>query len=230
MLDMSSFASVAFITALSVDRYMVITHPFSYTQEKVQRFFKISMVLLWVILGLAFISCAIIFYNRDWLEGIYCVIQVKGTTTLRFWFAVLLIPALGIPMLLVCTIYARLLILGRKHALRIRQQNPDPQPNNAAGSGRRGYKTFAAVTLCFALTSLPYMASVIHVQFILSDDMRGSSPALTILTVCKFIFNSHGWLNALVYVFMNRCFRQEAKKVLKGARRCMCRQQDHPEQ
>lgn len=150
VLGLTMFASIFFITCMSVDRYQAIVHPFQSQRRTLQRA-SVTALLVW---GLAALTSLPTFYFRDtqYLKGLDVTACVMAFPTEKYskWSAgtALMKNTLGflIPMAIIATCY----IWIRVHLMKARGLGKNKQKRD------RVLKVVAAVVVAFLICWLPF--------------------------------------------------------------------------
>ncbi|XP_042349110.1 type-2 angiotensin II receptor-like [Plectropomus leopardus] len=250
--NLNLYASIFFITCMSIDRYLAIVHPFRSQSARDPKLAKLTCILVWV---LACACSAPTLYLRDtyFLEGLgveACVIHYPDTTWYRtlVWMKISL--AFLLPLFVIsccyCAIGRHLLtdtwlvrMQNESQSCRIPDRPPTPCVSPSSNGGRhlegrgleRVLRTVAAVVMAFFISWFPFHC-VTFLDVLKSEGWLNSCGVdwtiqnLTPLTLCLGFSNSA--INPVLYCFIGNHFRGRLGGFCKGLYACLkARGEDH---
>lgn len=202
--------SMASLACVSVDRYVAITRPLSYTALVTPCRLRACIVLIWIYSALIFLPSFL-----GWGKPGYHGDVVKWCST--SWdtepvFTAFIVAALYAPAALtVCFTYAHIFRICRQHTRQISERRArfgpqEPEPGEPACPDKRYATVLFRITSVFYLLWLPYI-----IYFLLESARIYSHPAASFLTTWLAISNS--FCNCLIYSLSNSAFRKGLKRL-----------------
>ncbi|XP_009880106.1 PREDICTED: type-2 angiotensin II receptor [Charadrius vociferus] len=212
VLCLNMFASIFFITCMSVDRYHAIVHPIRSQRRTPQQAYFIALVL-W---GLACLSSLPTFYFRDTHDieslGVNACIMAFPHENYAKWSVAMafLKNALGffIPLPVITTCY----IWIRRHLLKAREFGKNKQKRDKV------LKLVAAVVVAFFVSWLPFhiltfLDALARMNVIDSCDVTGVIDIALPFAICMAFANS--CTNPLLYCFIGNQFQEKLHRLFK---------------
>ncbi|XP_057260835.1 type-2 angiotensin II receptor [Pezoporus wallicus] len=212
VLCLNMFASIFFITCMSVDRYHAIVHPMHSQRRTLQKAYFTALVV-W---GLACLSSLPTFYFRDThsIESLgvnACIMAFPQESYARWAVATAFLKnALGffIPLTVITTCYVRI----RKPLLRAREFGKNKQKRDKV------LKLVAAVVVAFLISWLPFhvltfLDALAHMSIISSCAVTGLIDTALPFGICMAFANS--CINPLLYCFIGNQFQEKLHRLFK---------------
>ncbi|NXP22023.1 AGTR2 protein, partial [Scytalopus superciliaris] len=212
VLCLNMFASIFFITCMSVDRYHAVVHPIHSQRRTLQQAYFIALAV-W---GLACLSSLPTFYFRDtyYIEnlGVKACIMAFPYENYEKWSVAtaFLKNALGffIPLTVITTCY----IWIRKHLLKAQEFGKSKQKRDKV------LKLVAAVVVAFLISWLPFhiltfLNALAHMNIINSCDVIGIIDTALPFGICMAFANS--CINPLLYCFIGNQFQEKLHHLFK---------------
>ncbi|NWU76069.1 AGTR2 protein, partial [Onychorhynchus coronatus] len=212
VLCLNMFASIFFITCMSVDRYHAIVHPIHSQRRTLQQAYFVAS-LVW---GLACLSSLPTFYFRDtyYIESLgvkACIMAFPYENYAKWSVATAFLKnALGffIPLTVITTCY----IWIRRHLLKAREFGKSKQKRDKV------LKLVAAVVVAFLISWLPFhiltfLNALAHMNIINSCDVIGIIDMALPFGICMAFANS--CINPLLYCFIGNQFQQKIHRLFK---------------
>ena len=186
--------SMLTITLIGVDRYLAIRLNLRYQEYVTDRRVIIALIVLWLI------SC------------LFCLIWLAGFSV----YTSSMIVLLGLSLLVLCAVYAKLYSVVRHHKIQIQCQSLAPQINGFERFRQRKLLKSTMTTLyvffTFLVCYLPFSVAMAV------NNIRALKQKQTIIafefTMTVMLFNSS--LNPLMYCFRLREFRVAVKKTYRS--------------
>ncbi|XP_069469918.1 type-2 angiotensin II receptor [Ambystoma mexicanum] len=205
LLCLNLFASIFFITCMSVDRYLAIVHPFR-SQRRTLHQANLVAVAVWGLAGLASLPT---FYFREiqFVEqlGVNACVMAFPNDTYAEWRAgtALFKNGLGfcVPMVVIASCY---LGIG-KHLIRSRR------PGKIKQNRDKVLRIFAAVILAFLTCWLPFhiltfLDALTRMDIIENCAVKYAVDAAMPFSICLGFANSS--INPLLYCFVGNQFQE----------------------
>ncbi|NXI75177.1 AGTR2 protein, partial [Rhipidura dahli] len=212
VLCLNMFASIFFITCMSVDRYHTIVHPIHSQRRTPQQAYFVALVV-W---GLACLSSLPTFYFRDiyYIESLEvnaCIMAFPYEDYAKWSVATAFLKnALGffIPLAVITTCY----ICIRKHLLKAQEFGKSRQKRDKV------LKLVAAVVMAFLISWLPFhvltfLNAFAHMNIINSCEVMGVIDMALPFGICMAFANS--CINPLLYCFIGNQFREKLHHLFK---------------
>ncbi|XP_044538879.1 type-2 angiotensin II receptor [Gracilinanus agilis] len=212
LLCLNMYASVFFITCMSIDRYQAVVYPFQ-SQRRTPWQMSFIVPLVW---GLACVSSLPTFYFRDTKPidhlGVNACIMAFPPEQYSQWSAgmAFMKNALGfvIPLVFIATCYAGI----RKHLMK------------ASGFGKnqlmrdRVLKMAAAVVLAFVICWLPFhvltfLDTLAWLHVITNCDVISAIDTAMPFGICMGFANS--CINPFLYCFVGNQFQERCRRLFK---------------
>ncbi|XP_030623236.1 probable G-protein coupled receptor 21 [Chanos chanos] len=213
--------SMASLACVSVDRYVAITRPLSYSTLVTPCRLRTCIALIWLYSTLIFLPSFFGWgkpgYHGDVVE--WCA-SSWGTQPL---FTTFIVVALYAPAALtVCFTYAHIFRICRQHTRQISERRArfgpqETETGEAACPDKRYATVLFRITSVFYLLWLPYI-----IYFLLESASIYRHPAASFLTTWLAISNS--FCNCLIYSLSNSAFRKGLKRLCSL---CLKRPNDH---
>uniref|UniRef100_A0A3B4BJJ8 G-protein coupled receptors family 1 profile domain-containing protein n=1 Tax=Periophthalmus magnuspinnatus TaxID=409849 RepID=A0A3B4BJJ8_9GOBI len=196
--------SMASLACVSVDRYIAITQPLTYSSLVSPFRMRCCIVLIWLYSALIFLPSFLGWgkpgYHGDVVE--WCAVKWKTSPAFTsFIVALLYAPA----TLTVCFTYANIFKICQQHTREISERHPQyQQPANYPD--KRYARVLFRITSVFYILWLPYI-----LYFLLESAGIYHHPAASFLTTWLAISNS--FCNCLIYSLSNSAFRKGLKRL-----------------
>ncbi|NXY10931.1 AGTR2 protein, partial [Pteruthius melanotis] len=218
VLCLNMFASIFFITCMSMDRYHAIVHPIStptpiHSQRRTPQQAYFVALVVW---GLACLSSLPTFYFRDTyyvesLEVNACIMAFPYENYAKWSVATAFLKnALGffIPLAVITTCY----IWIRRHLLKAQEFGKCRQKRDKV------LKLVAAVIMAFLVSWLPFhvltfLNALAHMNIINSCEMMGVIDTALPFGICMAFANS--CINPLLYCFIGNQFQEKLHHLFK---------------
>ncbi|KAG7322684.1 hypothetical protein KOW79_014030 [Hemibagrus wyckioides] len=217
-------ASIFTLLAISVDRYLAISAPLSYTTRLTPARATAAIVVIWITsLTVAFApihmgwnTADFNVQNRDWRmgnegdEGRTCRYEWNNNYVLLAAFCMYFFP-----LLVMCGMYHRIFSMAREQVRRIRAATPSITRSSTSlrGATLREHKatmTLAAVLGVFIVCWLPYI-----VFFTCMGLRRETEPPRVAHSVVLWLGYFNSALNPILYPALNRDFRHAYGHLLR---------------
>uniref|UniRef100_A0A7M4ECN9 Type-2 angiotensin II receptor n=1 Tax=Crocodylus porosus TaxID=8502 RepID=A0A7M4ECN9_CROPO len=209
VLSLNMFASIFFITCMSMDRYRAIVHPIRSQRRTLQQ----ASVIALVVWGLACLSSLPTFYFRDtyYIESLgvnACIMAFPNEN----WSAGMawMKNTLGflVPLVVIATCYIRI----RMHLLKAQGFEKNKQKRD------RVLKLVAAVVVAFMLCWLPFhiltfLDALVHMGVVDNCDVIRVIDTALPFGVCLGFANS--CINPLLYGFIGNQFQERLHHLFK---------------
>ncbi|XP_067892634.1 G-protein coupled receptor 52-like [Heterodontus francisci] len=213
--------SMACLACISIDRYLAITKPLSYSQLVTPCRLRICIILIWIY------SCAVFLpsffgwekpgYHGDIFEWCATSWETNAYFT-GFIVCLLYAPAAFI----VCFTYFHIFKICRQHTKEINERRArfPSQDMEAAESGPSPDRRYAMVL--FRITSVFYVLWLPYILYFLLESSRVlESPSLSFVTTWLAISNS--FCNCVIYSLSNSVFRLGLRRLSETVcSLCMC--------
>ncbi|KAL1129067.1 hypothetical protein AAG570_013599 [Ranatra chinensis] len=196
-------ASILNVTAIAVDRYMAIVHPFKYETFMTKRVVR-RMVLVACIHALLFSTVPA--YWNTWSQAEVCEL---GQVLPRYYMTAVLMPAFLVVWAAMIAIYARIWQEAVLQAEKLRRTNICQQC-------RPSFQVVMLVVGCFTVCWLPFLG-VACAQAAGYRDHISSTTYKAVL----FLALSSSAFNPIIYAWKNSEFKQAFKKIFR------CKTKDH---
>uniref|UniRef100_A0A3B5AF81 Angiotensin II receptor, type 2 n=1 Tax=Stegastes partitus TaxID=144197 RepID=A0A3B5AF81_9TELE len=199
--NLNLYASIFFITCMSMDRYLAIVYPLRSQSARYPRRARLTCILVWV-LACACSAPTLTLRDTYYIEGLgveACVIFYPDNTWYRTLTWMKIVVAFVLPLLVISCCYCA---IGR---------HLPPTP-------------MAAVVLAFFLCWFPFHC-VTFIDVLMSEGWLDSCWAtwtiqnLTPLTLCLGFSNSA--INPVLYCFIGNHFRGRLRGLCKGLSACL---------
>ncbi|NXN97678.1 AGTR2 protein, partial [Rhinopomastus cyanomelas] len=211
VLCLNMFASIFFITCMSVDRYHAIVHPI-HSQRTLQQAYFVAVVM-W---GLACLSSLPTFYFRDthYVESLgvnACIMAFPHENYAKWSVATAFLKnVLGffIPLTVITTCYVWI----RRHLLKAQKFGKNKQKMDKV------LKLVAAVVVAFLISWLPFhvltfLDALAHMNVINNCDVTGVIDTALPFSICMAFANS--CINPLLYCFIGNQFQEKLHRLFK---------------
>ncbi|NWR63100.1 AGTR2 protein, partial [Bucorvus abyssinicus] len=212
VLCLNMFASIFFITCMSVDRYRAIVHPIRSQRRTLQQAYFVALVM-W---GLACLSSLPTFYFRDthYIESLgvdACIMDFPHENYAKWSVATAFLKnALGffIPLTVITMCY----IWIRRHLLKAQEFGKNKQKMDKV------LKLVAAVVAAFLISWLPFhvltfLDALAHLNVINNCDVTGIIDTTLPFSICMAFANS--CINPLLYCFIGNQFQEKLHRLFK---------------
>ncbi|KAG8570097.1 hypothetical protein GDO81_014699 [Engystomops pustulosus] len=182
LLNINMSASVFFLTAMSVDRWVSVMWPFWAKIHRTQKLVRITAGIIWV---MSFIWIGLIFYFSVFYvhDDSYDIELIIDLTRLVVLFV--------IPFIIIFTSYVTIAFKLKKSKRPQRSQRP--------------YRIITAVILCFFICWFPYLLRPLIARCFISSD--GILRYLAFSSVFLILACLNSCINPIIYVFMANDFR-----------------------
>lgn len=219
-------SSVLTIMILSVDRYLAINHPMTFTTfSKDKKTIKIVISIIWIISFGTMVPLLIARKLDEFLLPIvgetlyFCKESWSDPWKRQLYDVILFLLMFVIPGLLITVSYSQ---IGRQ----LWTENRDLCRNDSkvgkelaerVMTGRRRVaRMLVFVAILFGVCWMPYHLLTLYIDF--EVDIKNSY-ALEALPFTILLGHSNSAINPVIYCFMNKSFRKNTLKVLKCRKR-----------
>ncbi|KAL7846344.1 hypothetical protein SRHO_G00213240 [Serrasalmus rhombeus] len=214
--------SIFSILAISIDRYLAISGPLSYSKRvtplrvaaAIGAIWAVSMTVAFAPIHLGWNTVDFSVQNADWEMGDE---GEEGRTCRYEWNNnYVLLDAFGtffLPLLVMCGLYHRIFLVARVQARRIRAATPSFIRSASLVATAREHKatvTLAAVLGAFIICWLPFF-----IYFICMGLRREMDPPHLTHSVVLWLGYFNSALNPILYPALNRDFRQAYGQLLR---------------
>ncbi len=218
-------ASVLTITALSLDRYVVIRHPVRSRSISTTGHAKKALCVIWLVSATIMIPLLIIrhltvntidlHFTTETL--IYCHEKWPGPWDRLIYDVFLFVFIYIVPGMAVVISYwvTGCHLLMDTWALQ-RQGSDVHQSNKVVAGRRRVARMLLILAILFAMSWMPYYICLLYNDFHQSDDQRALS--LKMLSFALLLGHSHSAQNPIIYCIMNNSFKQGMAAVIRCRR------------
>ncbi|KAM8741661.1 histamine receptor H2b [Acanthopagrus schlegelii] len=215
-------ASILTLMAISVDRYLAISAPLSYSRRVTPLRVTLAMIAIWALsLAVSFVPIHLgwntVDYrvqHLDWgigdedKEGRYCQFEWNNNYVLIYAFG-----SFYLPLLLMCGMYLRIFRVAREQVRRIRAATPSFARSASTAAIAREHKataTLAAVLGAFVICWFPYFTF-----FTCMGIKEKTNPPNTLHSVVLWLGYFNSALNPILYPAFNRDFRRAYAELLR---------------
>ncbi|XDV53898.1 hypothetical protein PO909_022295 [Leuciscus waleckii] len=201
--------SMASLACVSVDRYVAITRPLSYTALVTPCRLRTCITLIWLYSALIFLP-SFFGWGKPGYHG--DVFESCSSWDTQPLFTAFIVAALYAPAAFtVCFTYAHIFRICRQHTRQISQRRArfgpqDPEPGEQACTDKRYATVLFRITSVFYLLWLPYI-----IYFLLESAGIYHHAIASFLTTWLAISNS--FCNCLIYSLSNSGFRKGLKRL-----------------
>ncbi|XP_070539941.1 histamine H2 receptor-like [Ptychodera flava] len=210
-------ASMLSLFAISVDRYLAISDPFSYHERMTRTKAMIFILVLWLIsLLISFIPVHVGWNTSNGEVQNYDNKYQCGLATNLVFSLIDGILLFFLPLIVMCVIYIRVLLIAREQARKINALNVnlnrgEGSKNRSAVDEHKATKVLAVVMGCFVICWVPYF-----MQFTFSElaGWKLSHDAYSVLLWLGYINSS---INPVLYALLNTEYRKAFKRLV-----CCC--------
>ncbi|XP_074528421.1 histamine receptor H2b [Halichoeres trimaculatus] len=215
-------ASILTLLAISVDRYLAISAPLSYSRRVTPLRVTLGMIAIWTLsLAVSFVPIHLGLntadyrvQHADWsiededTEGRYCQFEWNNNYVVIYAFG-----SFYLPLLLMCGMYLCIFRVAREQARRIRAATPSFARTASTAAIAREHKatvTLAAVLGAFVICWFPYFT------FFTCMGIGGKSiPPNTLHSVVLWLGYFNSALNPILYPAFNRDFHKAYGELLR---------------
>jgi hypothetical protein len=189
-----AIASLFTVTAISVDRYLIVHSGVKYSFRITQGRMIVTVVLIWVFAIL--LSTAQLYFPRS------ATFQAAGA-------------GMAICILITTASYAKIVFTLRKNKVGVQQLNQSTQRNNAINVARyeKSAKTMMYVYVVFVICYLPYLCTMV-VGSVLGESFGGIGSAESIATAIAYTKST---INPLILFWRIRQIQNAAKTFLPSS-------------
>ncbi|XP_020485955.1 histamine receptor H2b [Labrus bergylta] len=215
-------ASILTLLAISVDRYLAISAPLSYSQRVTPLRATLGMIAIWTLsLAVSFVPIHLGLNTADYKvqhldwsigdedkEGRYCQFEWNNNYVLIYVFG-----SFYLPLLLMCGMYLCIFRVAREQARRIRAATPSFARTASTAAIAREHKatvTLAAVLGAFVICWFPYFTF-----FTCMGISAKTNPPNTLHSVVLWLGYFNSALNPILYPAFNRDFRKSYGELLR---------------
>ncbi|XP_038565623.1 histamine H2 receptor-like [Micropterus salmoides] len=214
-------SSILTLLAISVDRYLAISAPLSYSRRVTPLSVTLAMIAIWALsLAVSFVPIHLGWNTADYSvqhldwrmgdedkEGRYCQFEWNNNYVLLFAFG-----AFYLPLLLMCEMYLCIFKVAREQVRRIRAATPSFARTASTAAIAREHKatvTLAAVLGAFVICWFPYFTF-----FTCIGIKEKKNPPNTLHSVVLWLGYFNSALNPILYPALNRDFRRAYGELL----------------
>lgn len=218
-------SSILTLLAISVDRYLAISAPLSYSQRVTPLRVTLAMIAIWALsLAVSFVPIHLGWNTADYLvqhldwdmgdedkEGRYCQFEWNNNYVLIYTFG-----SFYLPLLLMCGMYLCIFRVAREQVRRIRAATPSFARTASTAAIAREHKatvTLAAVLGAFVICWFPYFTF-----FTCMGIREKTNPPNTLNSVVLWLGYFNSALNPILYPAFNRDFRRAYGELLRCRR------------
>ncbi|TMS14317.1 Histamine H2 receptor [Larimichthys crocea] len=215
-------ASILTLLAISVDRYLAISAPLSYSRRITPLRVTLAIIAIWALsLAVSFVPIHLgwntVDYrvqHLDWgmgdedKEGRYCQFEWNNNYVLLYAFS-----SFYLPLLLMCGMYLCIFRVAREQVRRIRAAIPSFARTPSTAAIAREHKatvTLAAVLGAFVICWFPYFTF-----FVCMGIKQKRNPPNTLHSVVLWLGYLNSALNPILYPAFNRDFRRAYAELLR---------------
>ncbi|XP_043106245.1 probable G-protein coupled receptor 21 [Puntigrus tetrazona] len=201
--------SMASLACVSIDRYVAITRPLSYTALVTPCRLRTCIALIWLYSALIFLPSFFGWGKPGYHGDVFKWCSSWDTQPL---FTAFIVAALYAPAAFtVCFTYAHIFRICRQHTRQISERRArfgpqDPEPGEQACTDKRYATVLFRITSVFYLLWLPYI-----IYFLLESAGIYHHAIASFLTTWLAISNS--FCNCLIYSLSNSAFRKGLKRI-----------------
>ncbi|XP_037323556.2 histamine receptor H2b [Pungitius pungitius] len=215
-------SSILTLMAISVDRYLAISAPLSYSRRVTPVRVTLAMIAIWAVsLAVSFVPIHLGWNTADYRvqhmdwgmgddvkEGLYCQFEWRNNYVLIYTFG-----SFYLPLLLMCGMYLCIFRVAREQVRRIRAATPSFARTASTAAIAREHKatvTLAAVLGAFVICWFPYFT-----LFTCMAIKRKTNPPNTLNSVVLWMGYFNSALNPILYPAFNRDFRRAYGELLR---------------
>ncbi|KAJ4929654.1 hypothetical protein JOQ06_018677 [Pogonophryne albipinna] len=214
-------SSILTLMAISVDRYLVITAPLSYSRRVTRLRVTLALITIWALsLAVSFVSIHLGWNTADYRvqhsdwgmgedkEGYYCHFEWNNNYVLVYTFGTFYLP-----LLLMCGMYLCIFRVAREQVKRIRAATPSfarSASNAAIAREHKATVTLVAVLGGFVICWFPYFT-----LFTCMGIKENTNPPNTLNSVVLWLGYFNSALNPILYPAFNRDFRKAYAELLR---------------
>ncbi|XP_072515642.1 histamine receptor H2b [Salminus brasiliensis] len=215
-------ASIYTLLAISVDRYLAISGPLSYSRRVTRPRVAAAIGTIWALsVTMAFVPIQLGLNTADFsVQNMVWEVGDEGKEgrTCRYEWNnnYVLLDALGtffLPLLVMCGMYHRVLLVAHEQARRIRAATPSVTRSASLTATAREHKatmTLAAVLGAFVICWLPYF-----IYFTYMGLRHETNPPSLTHSVVLWMGYFNSALNPILYPALNRDFRRAYGQLLR---------------
>ncbi|XP_049896573.1 histamine receptor H2b [Epinephelus moara] len=218
-------SSILTLLAISVDRYLAISAPLSYSRKVTPLRVTLAMIAIWALsLAVSFVPIHLGWNTADYLvqhldwdmgdedkEGRYCQFEWNNNYVLIYTFGTFYLP-----LLLMCGMYLCIFRVAREQVRRIQAATPSFARTASTAAIAREHKatvTLAAVLGAFVICWFPYFTF-----FTCMGIREKKNPPNTLNSVVLWLGYFNSALNPILYPAFNRDFRRAYGELLRCRR------------
>uniref|UniRef100_A0A3B3UWP2 G protein-coupled receptor 21 n=1 Tax=Poecilia latipinna TaxID=48699 RepID=A0A3B3UWP2_9TELE len=213
MVSVLKSVSMVSLACVSVDRYIAITRPLTYSSLVTPCRVRCCIALIWFYSALVFLPSFLGWgkpgYHGDVVE--WCAVEWRTSPAFTtFIVALLYAPA----ALTICFTYANIFKICRQHTREISERHARYRPQQQQGPGltQSTYPDKRYAMVLFRITSVFYILWLPYIlYFLLESGGIYHHPAASFLTTWLAISNS--FCNCLIYSLSNSAFRKGLKRL-----------------
>ncbi|XP_035480137.1 histamine receptor H2b isoform X1 [Scophthalmus maximus] len=215
-------SSILTLMAISVDRYLAISAPLSYTRRVTPPRVTLALAAIWALsLAVSFVPIHLGWNTADYRvqhldwgmgdedrEGRYCQFEWNNNYVLIYAFG-----SFYLPLLLMCGMYLCIFRVAREQVQRIRAATPSlPRISSTAAIARehKATVTLAAVLGAFVICWFPYFTYLTCIGM-----KEKTNPPNTLHSVILWLGYFNSALNPILYPAFNRDFRRAYGDLLR---------------
>ncbi|KAK5859017.1 hypothetical protein PBY51_003115 [Eleginops maclovinus] len=215
-------SSILTLMAISVDRYLAISSPLSYSRRVTRLRVTLALITIWALsLAVSFVPIHLgwntVDYrvqHSDWgmgeedKEGHYCHFEWNNNYVLLYAFG-----SFYLPLLLMCGMYLCIFRVAREQVKRIRAATPSfarSASNAAIAREHKATVTLVAVLGAFVICWFPYFTILTCMSI-----KEKTNPPNTLNSVVLWLGYFNSALNPILYPAFNRDFRRAYAELLR---------------
>ncbi|XP_054482392.1 histamine receptor H2b [Anoplopoma fimbria] len=215
-------SSILTLMAISVDRYLAISAPLSYSRRVTPLRVTLAMIAIWALsLTVSFVPIHLGWNTADFRvqhldwgmgdevkEGLFCQFEWINNYVLIYAFS-----SFYLPLLLMCGMYLCIFRVAREQVRRIRAATPSFARSASTAAIAQEHKatvTLAAVLGAFVICWFPYFT-----LFTCMGIKAKTNPPNTLSSVALWLGYFNSALNPILYPAFNRDFRRAYGELLR---------------
>ncbi|EDV20596.1 uncharacterized protein TRIADDRAFT_61025 [Trichoplax adhaerens] len=199
------------ICLVSFDRYVSVTHPFSYNRRATPRLAAIFIAIVWFLPILAIFIPLVSFLK---FSSHRCV-QLRPTDVVehRVYLILLFTVLFFIPLIVLVFVYGRILIIVNDHTRRQQyfQNGPSSTPTHAIIRNIKALRSMAIIVGVFILFWMPYVITFLSLYL----STRITHLQATVVRISQYFAFSYPAVCPLIYVFFTADLRSHVLKYFR---------------
>ncbi|XP_026500467.2 neuromedin-U receptor 2-like [Vanessa tameamea] len=208
--DMGSNCSVLTITAITIERYLVISKPFLRQRLVLSSRVLRIVTVIWMVSCFFSFPSVLFVYFVERKQNVYCFFTVSDKDK-AYLVAAELLVFFVLPMTVISVLYLMM-------ALKLKSTKSKSRPNPVSGKKNRdkAVKMLAAVTASFFICWSPY--AILRLMIVIPNMKYENHHTLWRVLIYLSSINSYlsTAVNPILYTLMSQKFGQAFKDLLKG--------------